>query len=154
MNSSVQGSKIIELETDVEHIKLDMVGIRHVIASQEKILEEMKAVLHAQNKTLNDVVQLNKEMLTFQRDLDRLKDIFETRKRETDKKHAEFDSFASKFKGGIMVFTFMLAIVQGLIVSDYTSIKDSVKELKQDIKHELNVLKKDVATPYEFKPKP
>lgn len=140
----MEEEKLTVLERDYYQMQKELIGVHHVLTSQGNILQEMKETLAKQNETLNLVAKVQMEAAANYKETEELKKIFESRKKETDQKHLEFNDFVSRVKGGLRVGVFCLSILQaafGYIVVRSTDEISKTQDKVLIIERELTVLK-------------
>lgn len=118
------------VEHDISGLKLEMVGVKHVLSSQEKILEEIKDVLVSQSKTLENMVHLKEKTNNLEDEVQYLRGLFEARKEQTDENHRKYNDFISKFKGGLIVISICAGALQTYIGNAISGLSDDIQQLK------------------------
>lgn len=139
--SATYNKKIEELEEDVGSIREDVIGMKHVMQSQEKILSEVKDVLKSQNETLSKVIALSAELRSQRAEIDDLKETFETRKAVTDENNRNFSEFVSKIKFGTIVALFFIGIIQSMVAWQYSGLVDDFKDHVKDQNVTIDMIK-------------
>ncbi len=109
-------------ENKINELEKDMVSVKHILNSQGDILRELKELVATQTQTLSSVVLLQ----NAQKDQsDKIKDQND-RLKTIENKMEDGSRSSSKIDGGIKVFIFMFAIIQGMAVWYFNKIDRTV----------------------------
>lgn len=103
------------IENEVRELQDDMISVKHILSSQESILREIKDALVMQAKTLEEVTRVRDRLQVLDEDIMRVDRKFEERKRLTDEKIIQGESFKGQIKGALSVFVIVISFVQGMI---------------------------------------
>lgn len=115
--------KIQHLEQNVVELQKEMVGIKHILENQGQVLVEIKNVLVAQTKTLDEVFRMKDKLYFLNRDFELLEGNFKKHEEKCHTKDKADEGFNGRIKGGLSVALFLFSLIQ-LTIGYYVVQKD------------------------------